>query len=180
MDLKSADDRQLIEMCRRGDEAAFDTLYQRYRLQLYSYLHKLLSDQKSDVDDLYQQVWMRVLQNLENYYDQQKFISWLFRIAHNLVVDRYRKKYREVSLEEEVVFSEDDPPWCKLASMELDVALGEAVARLPLEQQEVVVLRQQGIPFKDIAVIQKTSINTVLGRMHYAVSKLQNWLSEYV
>ena len=69
-------------------------LYQRYRLPLYSYIHKLMPTESSQVDDIFQQVWVKAVSNWSRYTDQQKLLAWLCRIAHNLVMDYYRSRSR--------------------------------------------------------------------------------------
>jgi RNA polymerase sigma-70 factor (ECF subfamily) len=172
-------DADLVAACRQGDEKAFENLYRRYRLQLYSYLNKLLPGEAALVDDLYQQTWVRILDHLPAYREQQRFIAWLFRIAHNLVVDHLRRTAREdfIEIDERLVAPQRSPEDV-LDDAVLAAALEQAIERLPAEQREVVLLRQEGVPFKEIAEIQAVSVNTVLGRMHYAVKKVQKFLTE--
>ncbi|OGV71383.1 MAG: hypothetical protein A3K19_01475 [Lentisphaerae bacterium RIFOXYB12_FULL_65_16] len=167
-------DSELIQRCRDGDEAAFETLYHRYRLPLYSYLNRLVPGRATLVDDLYQQTWVRVLEHLPRYREQNRFLSLLFRIAHNLAMDQYRQEARA----EMVEIKDDIPasvgaPWESLDREELASAVDTALDGLSPVQREVVLLRQQGVPFKEIADLQGASINTVLGRMHLAVRRIQ-------
>jgi RNA polymerase sigma-70 factor (ECF subfamily) len=179
---ESIDDLKLIRRCQKGDQRAFEELYGRYRLQLYSYLGKLITRDTHLVDDLFQQTWIRVLDNLDRYEHRQKFISWLFRIAHNLVIDHVRRHSRRemTELDERLADENAQEAWENMDRETLLEAVGEATASLSPEQQEVLALRQQGMPFREIAEIQNTSINTVLGRMHYAVKRLRRILSDYV
>ena len=174
-------DSELVVRCRRRDEAAFNVLYARYRLQLFSYLHKLLPNNRSLVDDIFQQVWMKVVSNWDRYNDQQRFLAWLCRIGHNLVMDYYRSEARG----EKVELTDNLPSDYSSAAEGidrgiLDEALAKAIQELSPEQMEVLKLRQQGVSFKEIADIQRSNINTVLGRMHYAVSKLKVLLRDYL
>jgi len=176
---RTVPDSDLILRCKDGDEDAFEALYHRYRLQLYSYLNRLLPGQQALVDDLFQEAWMKVLDGLPRYQHQYRFISWLFRIAHNLVIDYIRRESRleDVPLDENLQVPAASPvPWQAMAESERRQQVASAIAELSAEQREVVLLRQQGVAFKDIAEIQRVSINTVLGRMHYAVKKLQRAL----
>lgn len=180
MNSAHADDSELIARCGNGDEQAFELLYQRYRLQLYSYLNKLVPGRADIVDDLYQQTWIRVLDSLARYREQKHFLSWLFRIAHNLAMDHFRQqaKHETVELDEKASVTEN-PPWVDTDRQELAAALGKAVEELPREQREVFLLRQQGIPFKEIAAVQEVGLNTALGRMHYAVNSLRQLLANW-
>ena len=87
-------DNQLIKRYLKGDDQAFDELYNRYRLQLFSYLNRLAPGKSQLVDDLFQKTWMKVVANLDRYQDRQTFLAWSMRIAHNLMIDHYRKENR--------------------------------------------------------------------------------------
>lgn len=175
------DDSELIERCRKLDEDAFGILYQRYRLQLFSYLHKLLPGNNSLVDDIFQQVWIKVFLKLESYSDNQKFLAWLCRIGHNLVMDYFRKqKHFEFTELDENISSVYIGAAEQIDQGIIDEALNQAKNELSKEQREVLELRKNGISFKEIADIQKTNLNTVLGRMHYAVGKLRGLLRDYL
>ena len=175
-------DIQLIEQCRSGDERAFDLLYARYRLPLFSYLHKLLPDDKSLVDDLFQQVWIKASRNWDKYSDQQKLLAWLCRIAHNAVMDHYRrsKKMQTVELSDADGFSEYEQADDHHDRVLLENALEDAIQELSDEQREVVEMRRNGMSFKDIAEKQKTNLNTALCRMHYAINNLRAKLKDFV
>jgi len=179
---ESTSDLKLIRRCQAGDQEAFAGLYGRYRLQLYSYLGKMLSGNSHLVDDLFQQTWIRVLANLGQYEHRQRFISWLFRIAHNLVVDHVRRHARRemVEVDERLADESLGEAWEEMDRETLLRAVAKGAEALSPEQQEVLALRQQGVPFREIAEIQDTSINTVLGRMHYAVKRLRRMLCDYV
>ena len=123
-----------------------------------------------------------------NRYRQKNLLSWLFRIAHNLMIDRVRRRRFTVSLdtaadEDGVPLSEQLPmaglgPAGLVGGRELGLRINAAAAQLPPEQLEVFWLRMQAdLSFKEIAKIQKCSINTALARMQYAVSKLRKELA---
>jgi len=179
---ETTDDLKLIRRCLAGDQDAFPVLYGRYRLQLYSYLGKMLPGDTHLVNDLFQQTWLKVLDNLARYEHRQKFISWLFRIAHNLVVDHVRRHSRRelVEIDDNLADEDAEDVWEGMDKETLIQAVAQAAATLAPEQQEVLALRQQGIPFREIAEIQNTNINTVLGRMHYAVKRLRLMLRDYM
>lgn len=174
-------DGELIRSYVSGDDSAFDTLYQRYRRQLYAYLNRLLPGQPHLADDMYQQTWGRVLENLPRYTEKQRFLSWAFRIAHNLAVDHFRRDAHIERVEiDERLAGQTREAWAELDRKDLRAALATAVEQLPPMQREVFLLRQQDIPFKDIAAIQQTGINTVLGRMHYATRSLRKLLRDWL
>lgn len=180
MEQRGATDSELLQRCRRGETTAFDELYQRYRLPLYSYLNRLVPGRGQVADDLFQQTWMKVLENLDRYSEQQRFVSWLFRIAHNVAVDYLRQDLRHEMVEvTEASAVDESVPWAAMDRQVLAAAIEQVTAVLAPEQREVLLLRQQGVGFREIAEIQQTSINTVLGRMHYAVKHLRRRLAEY-
>jgi len=173
-------DNQLIKRYLKGDDRAFDELYNRYRLQLFSYLNRLASGKSQLVDDLFQKTWMKVVANLHRYQDRQTFLAWSMRIAHNLLIDHYRKENRRYMDElPEEVSCDSDLPSEKIVFGELTEALRKAINTLPIEQKEVIELRQANVSFKEIAIIQKVSLNTALGRMHYAVKRLRSLLKTW-
>ena len=173
-------DNQLIKRYLKGDDRAFDELYNRYRLQLFSYLNRLVPGKSQLVDDLFQKTWMKVVANLHRYEDRQTFLAWSMRIAHNLMIDHYRKENRRYMDElPDEVSTNSDVPGERLLFGELTEALQRAINSLPNEQKEVIELRQANVSFKEIAVIQQVSLNTALGRMHYAVKRLRSILKTW-
>lgn len=175
--MSEPEDMMLIQAYIAGDERAFEILYQRYRRQLYGYLCNLLSGNTSDADELFEETWIKVIDKLSTYRDQGKFSAWLFRVARNVFIDTMRKN-------KEQLFSMDSgdlpevPDWSETPGEAMDDEdtariLEKAVGGLPVDQREVFLMRQQSLSFKEIAGIQGCSINTVLGRMHYAVRNLK-------
>jgi len=176
------DDRELIARYLEDDDAAaFSQLYERYRKQLYAYLNRLLSGQQAVADDLFQQSWIRVVRQLPRYRHREKFLAWLMRIAHNLAMDHYRRHRHESSQEDfdnrEWFSPGGDEPWRNLDRAELGRVLDGCIGKLPPEQREVFLLRQEEVAFREIAGIQDCSINTALGRMQYALRNLQRCLA---
>lgn len=174
-------DRDIITAHLAGDPQAFPTLYERYRRPLYSYLNKMMPGQTATVDDIFQQSWIKAVNNLPKYKDKQTFYSWLARIAHNTAIDHFRRESgrQTVDMEDYQFPEERNIPWRDLTNSELGQAIADAVDDLPADQREVFLLRQQDMPFKEIAKIQNCSLNTVLGRMHYAVNKLRQTLRDW-
>ncbi len=181
---KDLSDSELIDRFLKDELPAFEALYDRYRKQLYSYLHGLLPGQHALVDEIFQQTWIRVINQLSGYRHNQKFLAWIIRISHNLAIDHFRRTRHEETCDFEgdrnPLFSEEKyEPWRKIDGEELSAVLEKCIRQLPPDQREVFLLRQEDIGFKEIAEIQKCSINTVLGRMQYAIRNLQKYLSEY-
>jgi len=171
-------DKVLIQCFLNGDNTCFNTLYSRYKKQIYSYLNKLLPNQSSLVDDIFQDTWIVVIKKLPKYRDNQKFLAWSIRIAHNLTIDYFRKNKKisfieNVELERNIFLDTEENALNKLEEKEMKVFVNKAIDNLPFEQKEVVLLRQNNISFKEIAVISDCSINTALARMQYAIKGLK-------
>ncbi len=175
------DDCALIALCQSGNEGAFDVLYSRYRLQLFSYLHKLLPEHSGMVDDFFQQTWVKAVNNFHRYSHQQRFLAWLCRIAHNLVMDYYRSG--DSRLTEEVpdhTPAGTPAPDSIIIDSQLVDALEIAITKLPKQQQQIIRHRNNGLSFKEIASCENISLNTALGRMHYAIQNLRKLLRDYL
>ncbi len=179
-------DSELLVQYRNGSVQALEQLVERYRRPLFGFILNMMS-RREEADDVFQEVWFRVIKSLDRYRDE-KFLSWLFRIARNLMIDRYRKRKPLVSLEGEnqqgIALEDAIPDARRVASEQVaqrDVArrIAAAVASLPAEQKEVFLMRMEGeFSFKDIAGIQCVSINTALARMQYALGKLRKLLKD--
>ena len=173
---------------RSGDSGALGALVEHTRRPLFSFILRMMP-RGADAEDIFQEVWFKAIRSLDQF-KEGSFHSWLFRITHNLLIDRSRRKRPETSLQEERgedATLEDllaDPaptPVDRAGDQDLGVRIRAAVEKLPPEQREVFLLRTEGdVPFKDIAVIQGVSINTALGRMQYAMHRLRSLLeTEY-
>ncbi len=183
--MKTLSDDELITAYLQGDDNAFDGLYERYKRQLYSYLNRLFGGQHAQIDDVFQQTWVKIIDKLPHYRSRQRFVAWAFRIAHNLAMDYYRKVGRQgVVVTDESLHDVEisNEPWSSIDRRELKEIIDRAVESLSPELREVFLLRQEKISFKEIADIQSCSINTALGRMQYAMKRLQQQIqnTEYV
>lgn len=185
--MDSPEQRWIAEY-RAGSIEALGRLVEHTRRPLYAFIAKMMGGH-ADADEIFQEVWVRAMRSLDRYQDG-KPLSWLFRIAHNLVIDRARKSGRFTSLEQAPTengrpLSEQLPeprpgPASNAESLDIQNEIAVAIGNLPPEQREVFLLRTEGdLSFKEIARIQKVSINTALARMQYAVRKLRSALKEY-
>ena len=178
-------DRELIDAYLHGDEHAFETLYFRYRQMLYGYLNNMLHGNQAEADEVFADTWTRVIDKLPSYRDDGKFSAWLFRVAKNIFIDRIRRTRPEShsALDDENMPELPDDnaisPDRMLNASDTGKAIMDALNRLPEEQKEVFLLREQELSFRDIARIQQCSLNTALSRMRYAVKALRDFLSEF-
>ncbi|MBT3192733.1 MAG: sigma-70 family RNA polymerase sigma factor [Verrucomicrobia bacterium] len=180
------DDKELVARYREGDVGALDVLVQRYRRPLFGYILNMIGN-TGDADEIFQNAWMKVIRKI-GLYRHGNFFGWLVRITHNVVIDSIRKRKPTVSLDAESeeggslgdVLPDDGPsPHDNSQNRDLGEMVKKAVATLPDEQKEVFLLRTKAeLPFKEIAKIQGTSINTALARMQYALAKLRVPLRE--
>jgi RNA polymerase sigma-70 factor, ECF subfamily len=178
---------QWLAEYRGGDTEALARIVEEYRRPLFGFILNMLTN-KGEANEVFQEVWLRAIRHLPTY-REKRFLSWLFRIAHNLMIDRARKAKPMVELApgpgekedplDRLAVSHGIGPDREAAGRELGNRIANAVAALPPEQKEVFLLRTSGdMPFKDIARIQGASINTALGRMQYALAKLREALKQ--
>lgn len=177
---------KLLERYRKGDTNALGELVEFYRRPLYGFILRM-TEGDSAAEDIFQDVWLRAIRKIDSF-RRGSFLSWLFRIAHNLVIDRARRAGRVLLLDpREGEGAEDTPegriadsapdPSDSVANRDLAACIERAVGQLPLEQREVFLMRfEADLTFREIAAIQRTSINTALARMQYALEKMRNEL----
>jgi RNA polymerase sigma-70 factor (ECF subfamily) len=185
--MNETENSKLVQRYRDGDAAALGELVELHRRMLYGYIVNMVQG-RDDADEIFQEVWMKVIRKIHLYRDRN-FGGWLVRIARNQVIDRGRRRRPVSSLDADtsagspLIDLMSDPGELgaadTAAATDLGVRIQAAVAALPEEQREVFVLRTKAdMPFKEIARLQKTSINTALARMQYALKKLREGLSD--
>lgn len=178
--------KELVDAYKEGNIEALGKLFDQYKNPLYSFILRMVHNH-AEADDVFQEVWLKAVKNLNNY-RADKFLSWLFRIARNLVIDRTRKRKPEASLQDPVKDGSSftlehkvSEPGLGPDSLTHASGLGEtidiATRKLPWEQREVFWLRMENhLTFKEIASIQNCSVNTALARMQYALNKMRKSL----
>ncbi|HVJ22555.1 MAG TPA: sigma-70 family RNA polymerase sigma factor, partial [Burkholderiales bacterium] len=135
-DKEQAPDEELMLAYRQGDAGAFETLYKRHRGALYRFVLRSLH-QRSAAEELFQEVWMRVIEARDRYAPQARFTTWLYTIAHNLLVDHWRKKGLSlVSLDTEDVSVESANPARQAEARESLARFMKALEALPAAQRE--------------------------------------------
>lgn len=161
-----------------GDPRAFETLYARHRERLYRFLAGQLRD-PALADEMFQDVWQRVIAAREGWRPDAAFATWLYRIARNLLADHWRaRRHRPpapADADERVArVTDDDTPELTLSEFERRRSLALALEELPGEQREVVLLRlQQELTLEQIGEITGVGRETVKSRLRYAMDKLR-------
>jgi RNA polymerase sigma-70 factor (ECF subfamily) len=178
------DDGELMLRYARGDLRAFETLYQRHRGGLYRYLSRHTRNPES-ANDLFQEVWSKVIASRERYEPRAKFQTFLYRIAHNCFVDYCRRSTvrAEVSGDAQddwhgsLPAPEDERPDSRAEHAQTVARYKAALADLPGEQRDVFLLYEEsGLSLEEIAAITAVGPETAKSRLRYAVSKLRHAL----
>jgi len=172
-------DEELMLAYVGGDLLAFEMLYRHHRRTLYRFLMQTLRH-RADTDELFQDTWSRLIAARERYRPEAKFTTWLLQIAHNLIVDRFRRQRPQASEEEtEAVFRkldapESDEPERALTEFEQRRRLQLALEDLPEEQRVAFLLRvESGLGLDEIATITGAGRETVKSRLRYALARIR-------
>ncbi|HZP67168.1 MAG TPA: RNA polymerase sigma factor [Rudaea sp.] len=177
-------DEELMLAYAQGDVRAFETLYARQRGMLYRFILRSLSD-RAAADEVFQETWSRAIASRARYRADAKFTTWLLQIAHNLIVDSFRRARPQAGAEEtEAVFRELDAPETDqpervLSEFEQRRRLQLALEALPEVQRETFVLRMEGgLSLEEIAAITNAGHETVKSRLRYAFAKVRERFAE--
>lgn len=182
--LNAATDEMLVDMYIKGNDNAFDVLMKRYESKVYSYIYYSVKNQEL-AEDLFQEVFMKIIVHLRSgkYQENGKFYAWVMRVAHNLIIDTFRKDIDEkiISNDETEQDLFNDPSLAVNDNREQEMIkeqmvsdIKELIAKLPESQRQVLLMRYyEDMSFKEIAQKTNCSINTALGRMRYALINLK-------
>ena len=180
-------DAQLISDYIAGNEPSLEILIYRHKSRIYNFIFSKVFD-RDVAEDVFQETFIKVIKTLkrEVYNEEGKFVSWVMRIAHNLVIDHFRKSNRIPKFESNgdydvFQFISDGTPNAEKVLINEQVVndLQNLVAELPEDQKEVLTMRlYRDMSFKEIAETTGVSINTALGRMRYAVINLRKMIEE--
>lgn len=189
MNANALADKELISRYLKGDHVSLEQLIKRHQNRVYAYILMITKD-KDLADDLFQDTFIKVVNTIRGgtYNEEGKFLQWVMRIAHNLIIDHFRKANRipvvdntknenfnifdtinitDKSIEEQIITDQIHKDVRKLIEF------------LPDEQREVLYMRHYAeMSFKDIAEVTDVSINTALGRMRYALINLRKLIAE--
>jgi RNA polymerase sigma factor (sigma-70 family) len=185
---KMISDYELIQRFIKGEQSCFEEIIHRHKNKVFAYISLYIRDQAL-AEDIFQDTFLKVIQSVKagKYYDNGKFLSWVMRIAHNLIIDHFRrlkqmntmsnddyesdlfnsKKFSDANVEDTIIRGQIRKDVRKL------------IGQLPDDQREVVILRHYaGLSFREIAAITDVSINTALGRMRYALINMRKIMQE--
>ena len=172
---------------RDGDAQAFELLYQRHQQALYRYLQRMCRSPET-ADDLFQEVWSRIIVSAERYEVRAQFKTYLFRIAHNCTIDHFRRSGRQpVDRAHDVELLQDalpglshEQPEAQASEQQLHADFRRALQQLPAEQRETFVLYEEsGLGLEEIGTITGVGVETAKSRLRYAVGKLRTALRQH-
>jgi RNA polymerase sigma-70 factor (ECF subfamily) len=181
------DDTTLMLRYRDGDARAFELLYERHKGPLYRYLQRMCG-RREVADDLFQEVWSKVIASRSRYEVRAQFNTFLFRIAHNCAIDYFRRSGRPHEnaaqdiddVAEQIGAAEHERPDAALSEAQVRSDFRRALAELPAEQRDVFVLYEEsGLTLEEIGRITGVAMETAKSRLRYAVGKLRTALSKH-
>jgi RNA polymerase sigma factor (sigma-70 family) len=176
-------DQDLIQKFLSGDKSGIEKLILRHKSKVYTYILLVVKNQQL-AEDIFQDTFIKVIRSLVDgkYKDNGRFVSWVIRIAHNLIIDHFRKE-KQINTLSNDDYESDIFNSRKLSDQNIEDVLirdqitsdvRQLIDELPEEQKEVILLRHYGgMSFKEIADQTDVSINTALGRMRYALINLR-------
>ena len=188
MEKHNQTDYELVKQFIDGNQSSLEILINRHKKRVYTYILLIVKNQHL-AEDIFQDTFIKVIKSLRlgKYKDEGRFVSWVLRIAHNLVIDYYRKSkhlkvysnddneidiFNSQKLSEKTI--EDD-----IISDQISQEVKQLIEELPEDQKQVIILRHYaGLSFKEIAEQTNVSINTALGRMRYALINLRKLIEE--
>lgn len=177
-------DETLVQLYMNGNNSAFDILLKRYQLKVFNYLFSIVKNQEQ-AEDLFQDVFIKIVVRIKNgqYTEHGKFSSWLMRIVRNHMIDYFRtapadiivsNDASEIDLFNNLSLAVNENRETELINRQTLREVKELIAMLPENQRDVVIMRYfDELSFKEIAAKTNCSINTALGRMHYALINLR-------
>lgn len=180
-------DQELVDLYIAGNESSLEILIARHKKRVFSYVMMVVRDRHL-AEDIFQDTFIKVIQTLKrgSYNDEGKFLPWVLRIAHNLVIDHFRRQKRMPLVDGgedfdifSVVSMRQGNVEDRLVKTQLRSDIRKAVEQLPSEQREVLIMRHYlDMSFKEIADSTNVSINTALGRMRYALINLRKQMEK--
>lgn len=181
-------DKELVQAYANGDNAAFDTLLGRYQQSVFNYILHLVKDQDF-ANDVFQETFVKAITTIRQgrYEENGKFGAWLNRVAHNLVIDHYRRNKSENTISNDADGADllNNKDLCEasiednMVQTQLIKDIRRLIHELPEVQRQVIMMRMyRDMSFKEIADATGVSINTALGRMRYALRNIRRLADE--
>ncbi|HLV42953.1 MAG TPA: sigma-70 family RNA polymerase sigma factor [Brumimicrobium sp.] len=192
MKLSKLEDKQLVSLYVDGQEKAFEVLLNRHKSRIFNYILMKIRDEAL-AQDIFQETFIKVINTLKkgNYNEEGKFLPWAMRIAHNLMIDHFRKTNKVRMISESSSRSEDYTIFDLLEVQDNNVEeniiynelvdqMVELIDYLPDTQRDILNMRIfKEMSFKDIAKKENVSINTALGRMRYALINIRKLIEKH-
>lgn len=192
MSIKQMEDRDLISEYIKGNEKAFEVLVMRHKNKIYRFIYMKLRDQDL-TEDIFQETFVKIINTLKmgTYNEEGKFLPWAMRIAHNLVIDHFRRNSRVRMVSESSsanpdfnIFNTlkltDENREEQITREELETQMVGLIEHLPASQRDILKMRLfQDLSFQDISEKEDISINTALGRMRYALINLRKLIEKH-
>jgi len=182
------DDQVLVGQYLAGNEAAFEVLLRRHKSRVYGYIRMMVKDGQL-AEDIFQDVFVKAVLTMKkgSYNEEGKFLPWIMRIAHNQVIDTFRKNKRYPTVDGgpdfdifNVIKDEDRIIDEEMVIGQIHSDVKKLIEFLPKEQRDVLIMRHYNdMSFKEIAEDTNVSINTALGRMRYALINLRRLIEEH-
>lgn len=183
------DDQELVLDYINGNESSIELLINRHRSKVFSYILQMVKDQ-TIAEDIFQDAFIKVIKTLKGgkYTEEGKFLPWVMRISHNLIIDHFRKAKRMPSFETndeefdifDVIKIPDNSAEDNLIRQQINEEVRKLIEQLPKEQKEVLFMRHYAdMSFNEIAEQTNVSINTALGRMRYALINLRKLIEKH-
>ncbi len=186
MRLQQASDQDLVKLYIDGDESVIEELLRRHKSKIFTSIYLLVKDQYL-AEDIFQDAFIKVINTLRSgrYNEEGKFLPWVMRIAHNLVIDYFRKEKRTPTITSadgtdvlNLIQIHEESAEERMLREQTHADLRKMIHFLPDEQKEVLIMRHYAdLSFKEIAELTDVSINTALGRMRYALSNLRKMMN---
>lgn len=185
---KVISDYELVTRFVKGEQSCFEQLINRHKSKVFAYINLYIRDQAL-AEDIFQDTFLKVIQSVKcgRYADNGKFLSWVMRISHNLIIDHFRriKQMNTISNDnyESDIFNSkqfaEENIEDSMVKKQIHQDIRKMISHLPDDQREVVILRHYaGLSFKEIADLTQVSINTALGRMRYALINMRKLMEE--
>mgnify|MGYP001240006658 FL=1 len=181
-------DSFLISQYLAGDEKSLETLVDKHKSRIFNFIYSKVLDRYT-AEDIFQETFIKVIKTLKKglYNEEGKFLPWIMRISHNLIIDYFRKNKRLPmfdNCESFDIFSilKDDIPNAEniMIDKQIKKDLVKIISELPMDQKNVIIMRlYKNMSFKEIADISGVSINTALGRMRYAIINIRKLIEQH-